>query len=186
METKQEQKKIKTATERLSDLELIVAQHHAGLQLLQEALQGIITQVAKEAGDLSSETRRLTDNAEALLGLLVDQGVVSKTNFEERKSQAKMQHLISEVNRLVDEDIIEKTNGPVEDANFIVMEERRPDGSVFSPRTQLLVNSLDAETKAKVLGAQIGQEISLGEGRTTVVVQEIYQMKAKQEQGTAE
>lgn len=175
----QKENKIKTATERLSELEMVVGQHHAMLQIFQESLQALIMQVSKETGETAAATKKVQDNLEALVSLLTESGAVSSSAIKERQQQVKMNDLINKLNELVENGTLVKTEGPVSEASFVVMEEFDKEGNVFSPRTQILLSSLDAETRQALVGAEIGSTVDLGEKRTNVRVLEVYEMNKK-------
>lgn len=171
--------KPKTATERLSDLEMVVGQHHAMLQLLQESLQSLIMQMAKETGETAATTKKVQDNLEALVSLLTESGAVSNESLKERQQQVKMNELISKLNQLVENGTLVKTEGPVSESSFVVMEEFDKQGNVFSPRTQILLSSLDSETRNSLVGSNVGATVDLGEKRTNVRILEVYEMSNK-------
>lgn len=175
----EKENKIKTATERLSDLEMVVGQHHAVLQVIQESLQSLIMQMAKETGETSAATKKVQDNLEALVSLLKESGTVTSDALKERQQQVKMNELISKLNSLVENGTLIKTEGPVTETSFVVMEEFDKEGSVFSPRTQILLSSLDQETRSALIGAEIGSTVDLGEKRTNVRVLEVYEINKK-------
>lgn len=65
--------------------------------------------------------------------------------------------------------------------SFVVGQEVDQDGNIQNPRIQFAVETLSEDAKAKLLGATAGQTIVLQEGKWSISIQEVYEIRTPEE-----
>lgn len=118
----------------------------------------------------------LNQKVNSIMSVLDNSNVVKQTVIEEEIVQQKIKAMTDKVGALKEKNIIKDSDGVVKETSFVVMEERAFSGELVSPRTQVILAALNEEVRAKLLGAKIGDTVSLGENKNSISVLEVYDL----------
>jgi regulator of replication initiation timing len=111
---------------------------------------------------------------EAIISLLASGSAVTSESVVESVQSQRAQRMADDVSNLVAQGVLTASDA-VSERSFVVARDLDKDGSgkVVNPRLQFVVNNLDEETKAKLLGAAPGTIIST-EGKNQLEILEVY------------
>lgn len=179
-----EAKKTISSAQRLHEVEQKTRQLS---QNQEDQLQVIRTMVLR-LGELQEKIENLSQTAsdlgrriDTMVSVYETNNTLSKQLVQDSLVAQKVQELTANVEKLKQNNLIVEDGNEVKEASFVVIEERTKDGQLISPRTQFILNNMTEEIKTKLLGQKVGDSVSLGDDKNTVVILEVYQIVQKEE-----
>jgi hypothetical protein len=182
MNLKEAKKEISSA-QRLHETELNLKKMETQIQQITSILRELVLKMGNMQQNENRITFALQDlgkKVDTMVGVLDSSNVLSKKLVDDAITTRKVGELVEKTEQLKANGVIVPTD-VVGDISFLVIEERSSSGELVSPRTQCLLGSLSEENRSKLLGAKVGDSISLGEGKNTVTIMELYNIVEKNE-----
>ena len=183
---------IKTATERLSSLENIVAASSERIVAIQNQAEGTIAtindliQALQEILVSTNQVGRRIDRLEQNLSMLsarqgvivklASSGTLNEENYVNEVVRLKTESLKAEVDYMVKSGALVASEGPVEASDYLVTEELDADEKVVNPRAQFGLETMTEEVKNKVVGAKLGDVIKMSDEYSLRIL-EIYSIQ---------
>jgi len=156
----------KSATERLEDLENMMAQVGQALSSLEPMTRDLLQ--IKDALKLLNNKLNAVARAASEGKLPTDEvvsGFMTESNAQELKGK---------VDQMVSNGLLAATDTVAKDS-FVVINESDASGTIVNPRMQFLLSALQhPEVKGKLEGAKIGDNIKVGDQGASINVLEAY------------
>jgi hypothetical protein len=115
-----------------------------------------------------------------LLGNKVDAIAKATGTTDEQLSAIMIANNVAELKTKVDNLVAQGVlvaSDIVTSSSFLVGKEQDDDGKIVNPRLQFAISALGEELKAKMVGAKVGDVLTLTEGKLKFEVSEIYQVQ---------
>ncbi len=172
-------KEVKSSAQRLTDLENQLEALTQSMDGFLEALKTTLIKVANVEVTAEYALKKVSDEVAALKGVLIDANPNLDSTLKERMVQNKVNELVKSLQDLKDNGVVQESEtGEVTEKSFLVLQEENKDGELISARTQIIVASLEQGMKDMLLGKKLGDKVDLGETRSTVTIQEVYEVVA--------
>ena len=179
-----EAKKTVSSAQRLHEAEQKIRQLS---QNQEDQLQVIRTMVLR-MGELQEKIENLSQTAsdlgrrlDTIVSVYESNSTLSKQLVQDSLVEQKVQELTANVEKLKQNNLIVQDGDEVKENSFVVIEERTKDGQLISPRTQFILSNMTEEIKTKLMGQKVGDSVSLGDDKNTVILLEVYQIVQKEE-----
>lgn len=176
-----ENQNIKTATERLEELE------KTQMNLLQ-ALQSVEL-MSRDLMFLKEAAKLLDNKLNSVIKASVEGKALTQENINSYMVENNVAELKQKVEDMVNQGMLAE-NEYVKEDSFLVVSESDSEGKVTNPRLQFLLSTIQSdEIKSKLVGVRVGDSIAVDDKGNTVLVLESYNVvtpKAPVEAASAE
>jgi hypothetical protein len=159
----------KTASQRIDDLE-------NGLRSVYHTLNVM----AKDLGTLKEAAKLLGTKMDAIVQVIKSGEPLSEGAISKAMIQINVDDLRIKVENLINSGLLSPTETVTENC-FVVGRELTESGEVANPRMQFILQTLKEDLRNKFMGAKVGQNLMLEEGKWTFEVQEIYRIVEPQQ-----
>lgn len=173
---KTENKPLRSSAERLADLESKVDALTESMNGFLDALRTVLMKVADVEITQEQSLKKVSDDLRALKGTLNDSNPNLNEMIREKSIENKINDLSSALDQMKTQGLLTEGNGEITEKSFIVLQEMDRNGEVISARTQVLFAGLEGSIKDMVLGKKVGESVDLGEGKSVISIQEVYEV----------
>lgn len=170
----EEQKDTRTATQRLDDLERVVASLYSAVnQLIQ--VNDKISKLVADIPLLHQAVKLLNRRIEGVVRAASESAGITIASVSAEVVKMNLEELKAQVAQGIADGHLSASE-VITDTSFAVVEEFAPDGTVASERTQFPVGAQPDEVKAQLLGKKVGDTASFGPEKFSLKVLEVYQV----------
>lgn len=174
----QQQQPIKSSSERLRELEEKVESLEASMAGFVEVFKTTLIKISSVEVMADKATNRISEDLLALSQVLFSESKDLSEKVKERKIENQVAYLTNALSVLVDGGKAAMSeDGVVKENSFIVVQELDDKGNIVSVRSQMPVAALGDDKKQLILGKKVGDSVEFGEGQTTAVIQEVYDLQ---------
>lgn len=166
------QKDNRTASQRLDDVERVVASLYNGLQQLAGGLDSLAKSV-QEFPMIRQAVYLMSKRLECVIGVADPLSGISLETVDAAVIQSNVVELKEQVNSWLGAGAITATDA-VGEKTFVVACEKDAEGKVANPRIQFSLDSQREELKTALTGKKVGETISFGEGKLDLEILELY------------
>lgn len=167
-----ENKDVRTASQKIDDLEKVVSMLYQGLTQTNSVLENLL----KSQGDivlLKDALKLLNKKAEAIVQVALPETGITVQSVSDLVVKMNVVDLTAQVSVFVENGHLVAAE-EVAGNSYVVCEEVDSDGKIVNPRIQFRLDSQDETTTGLLLGKKVGESVSFGEGKFSAKVLEIY------------
>jgi len=168
---KQEAKKM-TPTQRLENLEKVVASHQNNLTIIDGRVDALMDAISAFQDALGHINDRITAVITASESGDINHNSVRQIIVNERADDLK-----NKLQFLIDKKILNSIETEIVNNCFVVGREIDKDGTVVNPRVQFALPSLEDDLKTPLLGKKVGDTIKVSEESDILLeITEVYEI----------
>lgn len=167
-----EQKDNRTATQRLDDVERVVASLYNGLQQLANGLDSL-AKATEEFPVVKQALRLMSKRVECIIGVAKAESGITPDSVDAAMVQSNVADLKEQVNEWIGGGALTTTD-VVATKTFVVASEKTFEGTLANPRVQFSLESQSEGVQTALLGKKIGDTIAFGEGKLSLEILELY------------
>ncbi|CAM6005499.1 unnamed protein product [Sphagnum balticum] len=162
----------RTATQRIEDLEKVLAMVCNGLNQLQGAVQALF-QSQNELGPIKTALKILDRKTDGIVHSASADGGITFAAIKKYVEDLNIQDLKKMVADYLAAGKVVPTDVVAGDS-FLVCEEYQPDGTLQNPRVQFRMDAQEKSTTDLLTGKKVGDLVSLGESEVSLKILELY------------
>lgn len=159
----------KTAAQRIDDLEFAVNQVYV-----------MSNNMAADLMLIKDAVKLLGKKVDAMVQIINKNEAMTDENIAKLMVEMNIEELKKKIEALIEKGILVPAE-EISQTGFIVGQELDQDGKVVQPRTQFAVSALQPEIAPKILGKKAGDVIEVSEGKLSLKVMEVYEIKTPSE-----
>lgn len=167
-----EQKDNRTASQRLDDVERVVASLYNGLQQLANGLDSL-AKSTQEFPMVRQGVQLLSKRLECLISIADPLSGISPANVDAAVVLSNVADLKEQINVWLGTGAITATD-TVGEKTFVVALEKDAEGKVANPRIQFALEFQREDLRTALTGKKVGETISFGEGKLDLEITELY------------